>query len=253
VDGDAFQLRSDGDLDDDFVFEPTAWDFAVDIGIRFDPRDECKAVARLADAMLVWMPDGPELERLTLAALEALWSDELEAMIREGVSELGRRDEWRAGAEAALAELDRGARRAEVSREVVRHLAMQRSRLDTPILFCLDCLDEACGSAEPRERRRIALRSALVARRDAAVPAEELARVVAEPTRTDELGTPERRRAVRRRLRRIAAFGRESLPALAPELQSIADEPLPATAADDDVWEVVCGALLADLAAPWRN
>ncbi|HEU5362839.1 MAG TPA: hypothetical protein VFU56_05820 [Gaiellaceae bacterium] len=249
MDDDALELLSD----DDFVFEPVGWDFAVEMDIRLDPVDECDQLRQLADAMLVGMRDGPELERLTTEAMEALWSDGLAATIREGVSEVGEREEWRAGAAAALAQFGRDARAAEVSREAVRHLAMQRSNLDTPTFFCVHCLDEACGSAEPRQRREIALRAAIFARRDAAVPVEELARVVAAPARADELGTQERRRAVRRRLGRLAAFGRQSLPALAPELQAIADEPLPATAADDDVWEVVCGALLADVAAPERN
>jgi hypothetical protein len=203
--------------------------------------------------MLVWMEYGPELDRLTTEAMEKLWTDDLEAGIREGVTLLAEREEWRAASVAALAELDRDPRGAEVSREVVRHLAMQRSHLDAPTFFCVHCLDEACGSAEPPERRRIALRTAVVASRDAAVTREELARVVAAPTRSDGLGTQERRRAVRRRLGRLAALGRGSLPALAPELLAIADEPLPATAADDDAWEVVCGALLADVAAPERN
>jgi hypothetical protein len=249
MDDDALELLSD----DDFVFEPVGWDFAVEMGIRLDRDDECEQLRELADAMLVWMRDGPELERLTTEAMEELWTDDLEAGIREGVALLGEREEWRAAAVAALAELDRDPRSAEVARDVVRHLAMQRSHLDTPVFFCVHCLDEACGSADPPERRRIAVRTAIVARRDAAVAEHELARVVAAPTRRDELATRERRLAVRQRLGRIASLGRESLPALAPELQAIADEPLPATAADDDVWEVVCGALLADVAAPERN
>lgn len=240
-------------LEDDFVFEPNGWDLAMGIGIRLHPDGDRQALDELADAMLVWMEDGPELERLTSEAMERLWSEELEARVREGLAALETEDDWRAGAQAALATLDRDPRGAAVSREVVRHLAMQLSHEDTPLLFCVLCLDEACGSAEPRERRRIARRAAVVARRDAAVPAEELARVVASPARAGELGTPERRLAVRQRLGRLAALGRDSLPALAPELQAIADEPLPATAAEDDVWEVVCGALLADVAAPWRN
>lgn len=160
-------------LEDDFVFEPNSWDFAVDIGIRVDPEGDRAALEELADAMLVWMEDGPELERLRSEAMERLWSEGLEAAVREGVTALRAQDDWRAAAEAALAALGRDPRGAGL--------------------------------------------------------------------------------AVGRRLRRLAAFGRESLPALAPELQAIADEPLPARAAEDDVWEVVCGALLADVAAPSRN
>ena len=121
--------------DDEFVFDPNGWDMASDMGIRVDPDADREALDVLADAMLVWMPDGPLLEKLTTTALDVLWSDELEEIIREGLAGLRERDGWRAGVDAALAELDRDPRAADVSREVVRHLAMQLSQADTPIFF----------------------------------------------------------------------------------------------------------------------
>jgi len=43
------------------------------------------------------------------------------------------------------------------------------------------------------------------------------------------------------------------MPGLAAELRAIADETLPERVEDDDVWAVVCTALLADVARPERN
>jgi len=247
----------DDDLDelDDFVFEPTAWDFAVTMGIRVEPDDDRPALEELADAMLVWMEDGPELERLTDAALDRLWEPELERVVRDGLARLSGDDEWRVGAEAAIREFERGPRQAEVSREVVRHLAMQLSHVDAPVFFCVLCLDDGIRNAaeDPARRRELATRAAVVAARDAAVPEAELARVVARPTAVLELGTAARRAAVRRRLGRLAHYGRESVRGLAAELRLLAEEPLPARAEDDDVWEVVCGRLVAAAARPEEN
>ena len=241
------------ELDEDFVFEPTAWDLAFAIGIGADPETDRPALDELADAMLVSMPDGERLEALTDVALDAIWSDELETMMRDGLERLRGREDWRTAAEASLVELGIDARAAEVSREVVRHLAMELSHKDTRFFFCVDCLDERIACAGPAGRRRIALEAAIVARRDAAVPPEELVAALRAPATMATLGTRERRLAVRQRLGRLAAFGCRSLRSLAPELQSIADEPLPDAAADDDVWNVVCVALLAEVAAPELN
>lgn len=250
-------IRMDADraslLDDDFVFEPNAWDLASAIGIRVEPEDDRPELAQLADAMLVWMDDGPELERLTSGAMSELWTDDLESMIRDGLLGLRRKGGWRRAAEQALAELDRDPKAAEVSREVVRHLALELAHNDTPLLFCLHCLEEHIGKAPPGERRAIALQAAIVARRDAAVPRNRLQPYVATRGRRDELGTTARRRAVRRRLARIADFGRASMPTLAAELAAIAEEPLPGDPAADDVWQAVLTHLLAEVAMPELN
>lgn len=239
--------------EDDVAFEPTAWDLAIGIGLAVDPNTDRAALDELADAMLVSMRDGPELERLTDEALDAIWTLELEEAIRARLLELGEDGEWKIGAESALAEFDRAPRSAEVSREVVRELALQLGHQDTPIFFCFDCLNEATARASDAERRGIAARCAIVARRDAAVPHEEIARHVVAPGRGEALGTRVRREAVRTRLGRLASFGSESLPALADELRVLANEPLPVSADEDDVWSVVCGALLVEVAAPEMN
>ncbi|HEX7527279.1 MAG TPA: hypothetical protein VF327_13275, partial [Gaiellaceae bacterium] len=138
--------------------------------------------------------------------------------------------EWEAGVAAALAELDQDPRGAEVSLEVVRHLAMQLGQDDTPLFFCLDCLDDAIAAAPPGERRALALRAAIVAVRNAG-------------GRLD--GSPEQRAAVRARLGRLGELGRDSLRALAAELRAIAAELLPERPEDDDVWAVVYERLVA--------
>jgi hypothetical protein len=243
------------DLLDDFVFEPTAWDLAMAIGIGVDTDDDRSALDELADAMLVWV-EGPELERLTDEALGRLWVDELEQWIREGLVRVAADEGWEAAAAAALTEFDRAPRQAEVSREVVRHLAMQLGGADHPVFFCLDCIDQSMSDAEPGGRRELAARVAILARRNAAVPEAEIREAlsgvsVCSPTK--RLGTVGRRQAVRARLGRLGELGRHSMPTLAAELRAIAGEPLPERAADDDVWEVTCAGLLTDVARPELN
>jgi hypothetical protein len=241
-------------LDDEFVFEPSAWDLAFALGIRVEAENDRLALDELADAMLVWMEDGPQLERLTSEAMSVLWTRELEESVREGLVSLCRKDEWRSGAEAALAELERDPRQAQVAREVVRHLALDLSNEDTPFLFCVHCVDEQLGNAPRDEWRAIAVQAAVVARRNAAVPRNHLEAQVARLGRASHgLGTTERRRAVRNRLGRIATLGRSSIPRLAAQLRAIADEPLPPDPADDDAWQVVLAYLLAEVAMPELN
>jgi hypothetical protein len=243
------------DLLAEFVFEPTPWDLAFSIGIGVEPETDRVALDELADAMLVWAPE-PTLERLTRPALDALWSDELACWIREGLVRLSGNDGWEKGATAALVEFDRAPKAAAVSHEVIRSLAMQLGSADHPVFFCLDCLNESLSEVEPAGRRVLALRAAIVARRNAAVSDEEVRAAMAELTSrspTVRLATVERRAAVRTRLGRLGELGRDSMPALAAELRALAAEPLPACAVDDDVWEEVCTVLVADVARPDLN
>jgi hypothetical protein len=249
--------ESELDLLDDYLFEPTAWDLAMAIWIGIDEDDDRAALDELADAMLVWA-EGPELERLTDEALDRLWIDELEQWIREGLVRVAadKDKDWERAAAAALVEFDRAPRQAEVSREVVRHLAMQLGGTDHPVFFCLDCLAESMSDAEPRGRRELAARAAILARRNAAVPEVEIREALAGApacSPSERLGTVERRLAVRSRLGRLGELGRDSMPTLAAELRAIAGEPLPERAVDDDVWEVTCAALLTDVARPELN
>jgi hypothetical protein len=240
---------------DDFVFDPTPWDLAFSIGIGVDPETDRLALDELADAMLMWAPE-PTLERLTEPALDALWDEELASWIRDGLVRLSSDDGWEKGAAAALAEFDRDPRASAVSCEVIRSLASQLGSADHPVFFCLDCLNESLSDVDPAERRALARRAAVVARRNAAVPDEELRAAIAELTSrsaTVRLGTADRRAAVRARLGRLGELGRDSMPALAAELRALAAEPLPASATDDDVWEEVCTLLLADAARPELN
>lgn len=238
--------------DDDFVFEPTAWDLAMAIGIGPDPEADPARLDELADAMLVWA-QGPELERLTDEAIERIWDAELEQLIRDGLVRLLDKDDWRAGAQAALDEFDRDGRDAEVSREVVRCIATYLGDGELPLFFCLCCIDEGVQNAHEDRRRQLALPVALVARGDAAISDAELRAALGAPAPIEQLGTEKRRRAVRVRLGRLGELGRESMPVLAAELRALAAEPLPACAADDDVWEHLCTWLLADVAKPELN
>ena len=242
-------------LDDDYVFEPTAWDLAFSIGIGVDPDTDPPVLDELADAVLMWAPE-PTLERLTAPALELLWNDELAGMIRDGLARLSGQEGWERAAAAALVAFDQAPRESEVAREVIRCLAMQVGGADEPGFFCLDCLDDGLMRVEPAQRRALARRAAVVARRNAAVPEDELRAALADVAVRSPLaalGTRERRAAVRGRLGRMGELGRSSMPTLAGELRALAAEPLPARAEDDDVWEEVCTLLLAGLARPDLN
>jgi hypothetical protein len=133
---------------------------------------------------------------------------------------------------------------------------MQLGSADHPVLFCLCCVEDAMSEVEPGDRRAIARRAAIVARRNAAVPDAEIREALAGATSrspTERLGTRARRAAVRARLARLGELGRDSMPSLAVELRAIALEPLPARPEDDDVWAEVCALLLADVARPDLN
>ena len=247
-----------GDADlllDDFAFEPSAWDLATCVGVGIDPDTDPPALDELADAMLVWA-GGPLLERLTDEAVGRIWDAELEGMVREGLVRLCGLDGWEQGAVAALAEFDRDPPRSEVAREVVRHLAMQLGSEDHPVFFCLCCIEDALVRADPAERRAWAVRVAIVATRDAAVPSTEVEAALAGAARCQPavlLGTVERRAAIRARLGRLGAFATESMTALAVELKALAAEPLPETPEADDVWQEACAHLLAEVARPELN
>jgi len=252
------RLVDDVDIDrllDDFVFEPNCWDLASAIGIGVDPKRDPQALDELADAMRVWC-EGPELERLTDEAVERVWDDELAGMVREGIVRLGTKEGWEAGAADALAEFDRDPPGSEVAREVVRHLAMQFGSADQPFFFCLDCLEYAISHTPPQERRALALRAAILGARNAAVPDDELraalADVLAEAPAA-RLATVTRREAIRSRLGRIGRLGERSMPLLAAELRTIAAEPLPECAEDDDVWQAACAHILEKEARPAMN
>jgi hypothetical protein len=85
------------DVDDDFTFEPTAWDLAMTIGLTVDPEADRAALDELADATLVWASD-EVLEPLTDTAVLRLWDGELESMVREGLEHLASLPDWSAAA-----------------------------------------------------------------------------------------------------------------------------------------------------------
>lgn len=236
-------------------FEPTEWDLAMSIGLRVDVESDREALDELADAMLVWAADST-LDPLTDEAMIRLWDDELEADIRTGLNRVGAIDaEWSAAASRAITDLDATRGRSQIAREVVRHLAMQLGNADQPLFACLCCIDDVLDTLEPGARRERARRAAILARRNAAVPADELRAAAGQAGATDPvllLGTRERREAVRRRLARLGRLGSTSMPALSAELTEIGAEALPEPA-EDDVWRELCSWMLVDAARPDLN
>jgi hypothetical protein len=237
------------DFDERFVFEPQPWDIASAVGLD---SESCAELDELADAMLMWA-QGDEAEELTTAAIDAIWSAELEQQVRDGIAraaEFG--EDWRSGVRRAAAEFDRAPRRSAVTRAAVQHLAWEIGQDGAPPLFCLCCIDEAVAHAPPGERRQRAREVAILGVREAAVPLDEI-KAAFSASAPGRLATDERRLAVRNRLGRLGRYGRNSLRHLAEELDRIASEPLPVDPAQDDVWEVVAHALLARLAQPALN
>jgi hypothetical protein len=242
------------ELDDDFTFEPSGWDLAMSIGLGVQPESDRDALDELADATLVWA-DEDVLAPLIGEAARRLWDSDLEASVREGLAQLADKPDWSAAAAVAVEDLDARAGRAEVAREVVCHLAMQLGQADQPFCACLCCIDEELERLEPHARRASARRAALLARRNAAVPDDELQAAMAQVGAVDPvvaLGTRERREAVRRRLARLGRLGSASMPALAAELTRIGAERLPPVE-EDDVWRELCTWMLAEAAALERN
>jgi hypothetical protein len=241
------------ELDDDLTFEPTTWDLAMSIAPGVDPESDRDALDELADAMLVWA-DEPLLQALTDAALPAIWDGELEGMVREGLAALSD-PAWAPAARRSIEALDLQSGRSQIAGEVVRHLAMQLGQADQPFFACLCCIDETLETCDPSARRELARRSALLARRNAELSADEIQSAIGQVGTADAvvlLGTTERRQAVRRRLARLGRLGSASMPDLAAELTAIGAEPLP-PAADDDVWRELCTWVLSDAAQPELN
>ncbi len=242
-------------MDDGDSWDPTDWDLAMAIALGVEPDSDREALDELADAMLVWADE--EADRLTPAAVERLWDDELESDIRCGLERVaGLGADWCRAAARARTQLDADPRQAPITRAVVQHLAVQLSEDDHPPFFCTCCIEEGLTHAPPKARRKLALQVAIVARRNAAVSEREVAAALAAAVKeepAERLGTPERRAAVRARLGRIGSLAGRSMPVLAAELRTIGEESLSVRAADDDVWSVVCEAMLADVARPELN
>ena len=201
--------------------------------------------------------DEPEADELARGVVPAIWSPELASEIRTGLERVAAQGgEWRPAAEAALLQFDHDPTGAPVTLAVTQRLAWDLGDEDTPLFFCLLCLDEAVSNAPRGSKRALAVQAGVVARRDAALPRDELAfalRRGGERAAVERLGTVERRRVVRARLGRLARLGHGSVSALAAELSVIAAEPLPERAADDDVWMYLGTAIVADVRRPELN
>src|SRR5919197_3233227 len=158
--------ESDSEDEDDWVFEPSAWDLALAIRLGVEPENDRAALDELADAMLVWADDD-ESERLTDVAVERLWSDELGEDIRAGLVRVAAQGpEWRQAADEALTALATAPRQAPVTRAVVQELAWHLASLDHPPFFCTCCIEEGLATVPVELRREVARGVAIVAARN---------------------------------------------------------------------------------------
>jgi hypothetical protein len=235
-----------------------AWWLAMELDLDVDLGELRPAFDELADAMLVWVDD-PELERITVPALEAIWTSALQSSIEAGLVELGEHSgSWRKEATRALADLRRRGRASEIAFAVAQTLALHLGNEDQPFGLCVCCLDEWIAAAPSERRRQLALECAPLLRRDAAVPEAELraamracavGAVRREPPESLArlLATDERLAAVRARAARIARLAASGESHFAAALNAILIEPPGRDPARDELWVATCNALVADL------
>ena len=232
------------ELDDDAV----GW-LAVGIGLEHGPEDRRPEVEELGDALLVFA-DADTIQRLTPAAVDAVWNAELEGMIRDGLAVATAGGGWEGEPEVAVRELDERGKESAIAHAVVQQLAQDVAREGLDPFFCFDCLEEAVTRAEPAERRHRASQAAVVGAREVEIDVDELRAAMRAPSgvllaRT--LATNERREVVRARLRSIVRVGEASMPEIARELRLLLDEPMPEDAARDPLWTALCGSLVRRL------
>jgi hypothetical protein len=200
----------------EFLDDPAAiaWGLATTLNIGPDAGDR-PSLDLLGDAMLVWAGEDV-LERLTGPAVEAVWSAELEASIRDGLRRLAAGSVYDRGEPAAaLEELDERGRGSRVARAVVQRLAQEIGRDGLNPFFCLCCLDEVVAKAPAAERRRIACEAAEVGVREARISDEELRGAVRAgrgPAFLRALATEGRQAGLRERLVRSRGWPGRACP-----------------------------------------
>jgi hypothetical protein len=230
---------------DELDLDAIGW-LANAVGLVHGPEDRCPAVDKLGDAILV--AEEETIDRLTPAAVDALWNAELEALIREGLNDTAARGGWEGNEpEVALTALDALGKESSIARAVVQQVAQSVAHEGLNPFFCLDCLEQAIVHAKPAERRQRACEAAAVGARDLAIEDSELRtamRTHSGSAFARALATDKRREATRARLRSIARLGTNQIPALAGELRLLLDEPMPEDAADDPLWTALCASLV---------
>ena len=226
------------------------------------------AVELTDEASAAWglaMQFDPELERLTVRALDSLWSPNVEAEIVAGLELLcgDGYEQTRLEARRALDDLRTRGRASEIALAVAQNLAMhlgnedQRYTGDQPFAVCVCCLDEIIERSPEAEHREIALRCAPLLLRDAAVPEVEVRAAMKAGSLAAihggrpgaiarVLATGARREAVRARAARIARLACDSEPHFAAALASVLAEPPPADPAEDPLWLATCAVLVGD-------
>lgn len=194
----------DGDL---------AWALATAIHYEWDEGEQ-ELLAPLVDATIMRV-EADALDTIARPIADALW-DELHPLLAGTLADQAKTSDFVTEAlDDALGDLELGPLR---SRLVVAVLAQAGIDLADHAFFlddCLDCIEDGLGHA-PSERR-----PELVARAAAALALHGAPEYGVDRPDDDE------RHDARRRVRELAALGRDSLPRLAPALEALAAEPLP--------------------------
>jgi hypothetical protein len=199
----------DGDL---------AWALATAIHYEWDEREQ-ELLAPLVDATIMRV-DSDAFEEIARPIVDALWSD-VRPLIEERIAAQAKRSDFVADAlDEALADLDLGPKRSRLALTVLGQAAVDLADDAFFLEDCLDCIEDGLGHAPPERH------PGLVARAAAALALHGAPDYGSEPPADDE------RSEARRRVRTLAALGRESLPKLVPALEDIAAEPLPPPARD---------------------
>jgi hypothetical protein len=200
----------DGDL---------AWALAMEhLHFEWEGSDR-ELLAPLIDATIMRV-ECERLEEIARPLVEALWS-EVRPLIEQTLVDQAKRSDFVADAlDDALADLELGPRRTRLGVDVLAQAAVDLADDAFFLEDCLDCIEHGLGHAPPERH------PGLVARAAAALALHGAPDYGIEPPADDE------RSEARRRVRTLAALGRESLPKLVPALEDIAAEPLPPPARD---------------------
>jgi hypothetical protein len=236
--------------------EEVAWTIVRDVELDVDA-DRYRVALKPLVLAIVENGEIPRLERLARAAVSSVWDDEFAAIALRGLR--ARRfelDDQAAALDDAIEDVEENGAAAMTAAPLVGRVALTIAERAFCVTTEFAALEHELRGAPREKRRRLALRMAGVvsprvgvteldvleavhdvARRHGAAPVEVVARALATGTR---------REVLRRELARDAAAFARAWPLLAETLRDLVAEPVPADAADDELWKALVAALSPD-------
>jgi hypothetical protein len=213
-----------------------------DLGTSVDPGQAGAAIATVADLLLAGGSHDDFAAAAALAA-EALWSPDLEQDIRNGLQRLRQDYQARfAAVDAAENELGKPPRDNAVAVALAARAAIDLWARARQVYGHMAALEDDLKEA-PREMRGRALVAATAVIPVLELDPNEVERAVtaylsreSEAWLARELATPDRRRALRRALGRLADAGENEFPLATTAITTLLAEPMAADPADDELW-----------------